>query len=591
MDSRLALLRVRGNDKLRLLRPVAGPAMTINMLTKNWTLKPSDSVLETMISRSFGLSSILARLLVNRGVTDHHDIKLFLNPDIHFLHDPFLLKGMKETVARIRLALERNERVMVYGDYDVDGVTAAALLTRLLRSMGIVAIPFIPHRMEHGYGLNHEIAVSAKEQGISLLITVDCGITAAAEVETIKAQGIDVVIIDHHEPEHGVPLATAVIDPKQPGCDYPFKGLAAVGLVAKVTQALMGEIDEETLDLVAIGTVADMAPLRNENRVFVKKGLGLIANSRNPGLRALLDVCKVDAKKLTPYHIGFILGPRINAAGRMDTAHTSLDLFLCEDTQQAYELARVLENHNLDRQRTQKSIVEEAIGLIESGSDDSKTQKVIVLGKQGWHKGVVGIVASQIKERYGRPAVVIAINEGVGTASARSVEGFHIQEALMSCSECLEAFGGHAGAAGLTIREEKIDRFTLMINEAADKIFARKILVPSLDIDSEILLSDVTLGLADCLDTMQPFGEGNPVPVFCSTGLRIKSSPALLGRNTLKFWVTDGKTTLSAVGFGMGDCAAELKTGQMIDLAYEIAIDDWNKAPTPQLKIRDIRIV
>ena len=560
------------------------------MFPKLWKIKPSDFAVEMTISRSMELSPILARLLVNRGIVDPHDIKLFLNPQVEFLYDPFLLKGMAEAVVRIRAALERNERVMVYGDYDVDGVTASAILTRLLRLMGITVIPFIPHRMSDGYGLSHEIAVSAKAQNIDLLITVDCGITAAAEVETIKAQGIDVIIIDHHEPEEEIPKAIAVIDPKQPGCDYPFKGLAAVGLVAKTAQALMGELDEETFDLVAIGTVADMAPLRSENRVFVKKGLSLIANSRNPGLRALLDVSRVDVKKLTPYHIGFILGPRINAAGRMDTAHTSMDLFLCEDTKQAYELARALENHNSDRQRMQKGIIEEAIDLIESDAL-KKEQKVIVLGKEGWHKGIVGIVASQIKERYGRPAVVIAINDGVGTASARSVDGFHIQEALMNCSECLENFGGHAGAAGLTIREEKIDHFTKLINEAAEKFFAHKVLTPMLEIDMVLSLADISLELARQLDDLQPYGEGNPIPVFCSSGLRVKSVPVVLGRNTLKFWVTDGTTTFSAIGFGMGNFANELKFGQAIDMAYEIGIDDWNKAPIPQLKIKDIRLV
>ncbi len=409
-------------------------------------------------------------------------------------------------------------------------------------------------------------------------------------MEAINKAGIDVIIVDHHEPIEGkVPKAAAIINPKQKDCCYPFKYLASVGLVFKLIQALHGKIDEDILDLVSIGTIADVAPLFGENRILVKQGLAKIGSTKNKGLSALLDVAKIKGKKLGPYHVGFILGPRINATGRMDSAHKSLDLFLSRTHQEAFELAQVLEKHNGDRQRMQREVVDEALEIVEQ-EINFKDHKVIVLSKEGWHKGVLGIVASRLTDKYYRPSIVISVKDGVGTASARSIDGFHLHEALESCSQWLENFGGHEGAAGLTIKAENIDPFRNFINEVAQKVLEPTKLMPIVTIDSEISLSDINLGLADAIESLEPFGEGNPEPVFCSQKLTVKSHAALLGKDTIKFWVSDGKTAISAVGFGMARFKQMIVPGQKIDLAYQIIIDDWNKSPTPQLKIKDIKI-
>ncbi len=496
---------------------------------------------------------------------------------------------MDNAVARINRAKEKKERVLVIGDYDVDGVTASVLLNNILTQMGIEVIHHIPHRMQDGYGMNETMGEFAKEQGASLIIAVDCGITAQREVDLINEQGIDVIILDHHEPDEQLPNAVAIINPKQKDCLYPFKHLASVGLVTKLTQALLGDKEsEKILDLAAIGTIADVVPLRGENRIFVKSGLPKINTTTNKGLLALLDITKIKGKKISPFHIGFVLGPRINAAGRMDSAQTSLDLFLSNDHDEAYDLAKALDRHNTERQKIQAQIVDEAFEIVEQ-EVNFKDQKIIVLGKKGWHKGVLGIVASKLADKYYRPAIVISIEDGVGTPSARSIDGFHLHEALVNCAEYLENYGGHAGAAGLTIKEENIDPFRALINDIAQETLEVKKLLPTLRIDCEIPLSSINMELAEIIDSLEPFGEGNPPPIFCSRGVRVKSRPVVLGKNTLKFWVEDGDYSISAVGFGMAEYKALVQIGQKIDLAYEISIDDWHKAPTTQLILRDVR--
>ncbi|HQP10236.1 MAG TPA: single-stranded-DNA-specific exonuclease RecJ [Candidatus Omnitrophota bacterium] len=558
-------------------------------MQKRWKISDPNPKLQAHLSDALDVHPIISQLLINREITDIQEAKDFLSADLSGLHDPFLFKNMDRAVARIKLAKEKAEKVLVIGDYDVDGITASVLLNNVLTQMGIGVMHHIPHRMQDGYGMNEGMAPFAKEKKADLVIAVDCGITSKKEVNLINAQGIDVIILDHHEPDEELPDAVAIINPKQKGCPYPFKHLAAVGLVAKLTQALLGRKEsEKVLDLAAIGTVADVVPLRGENRIFVKSGLPKINTTSNKGLLALLDITKIRGKKMSPFHIGFILGPRINAAGRMDSAQASLDLFLSDDHQKARDLARTLDRHNLDRQKIQSQMVDEAFDIVER-EVHFKDQRIIVLAKEGWHKGVLGIVASKLADKYYRPAIVISIENGVGTASARSIDGFHLHEALTACAKYLENYGGHAGAAGLTIKQENIDPFRVMINEIAQETLEVKKLVPTLDIDCEIPLASITMELAQIIDAMEPFGEGNPTPVFCSRGVKVKSSPMVLGKNTLKFWVTDGTSSVSAVGFGMAEYKAMIKIGQKIDLAYEIAIDDWNKQPTTQLMLRDIR--
>ena len=505
------------------------------------------------------------------------------------LNNPFLLTDMDRAVTRIDLAQKKSEKILIYGDYDVDGVTSSALLRRLFNHLGIQTINYIPHRMEEGYGLNQEVAEFAKSQGIHLLITVDCGINAFLPIEAINAAGIDVIVIDHHEPDGAkLPPALAVINPKRQDCLYPFKNLSAVGLVAKLMQAILGRIPLEDLDLVALGTVADMVPLLGENRIFVKNGLPYIERTNKPGLQALLEVAKIAGKKMKPYYIGFILGPRINAAGRMDSATVSLDLLLSENPADAYALACSLEAYNVTRQKMQSEVVEEALKMIEA-DESLKAQDIIVVHKQGWHKGVLGIVASRIVDKYYRPTVVISVENGMGTGSARSVDGFHLHEALTNCAGVLENYGGHKRAAGLRLKYDNIEVFRQAINDFAQQALPQEKFIPSMEIDCEVPLSIIDLNLLETISSMEPHGEGNPTPVFCSRSLTVKSPPIVVGKDTIKFWVSDGVKNISAVGFGMGSFKDMVKLGGQVDLAYTLSIDDWNKAPVVQLMLKDIK--
>ena len=559
-------------------------------MPKTWKLKAPQPKLQTELSSALHIHPIVAQLLINRGVLTQEDATSFLFPKLSDLFDPFLLKGMDKAVARVCLARENNEKVMIYGDYDVDGVTAVAVLWRALKKFGIDAIKYIPHRMEEGYGLNLEIVPLAKELGVTLLMTVDCGVTSCEEVKALHSEGIDAVITDHHESEDGkLPDAVAIIDPKQPGCTYPFRDLAGVGIAAKFAHALLGEFPQEDLDLITLGTIADVVPLRGENRIIARFGLPMIMKTKKRGLKALIQSARIEGKEASPYLVGFILGPRLNAAGRMGTANTSLDLLLSEDATSSAALASSLEAYNRDRQRLQGAVFDEAIAQIES--DQALFRRdVIVTHGEGWHKGVLGIAASKIMDRYGKPTIVISFSEGLGVGSARSVEGFHLNEALAHCSGILEEFGGHKRAAGLKVRHERVAEFRERINDFAKGIFQKEP-VPTLEIDAELPLSQAGMELVKTVASLEPHGEGNPAPLFATRRLMVKSRPQVLGKDTIKFWVTDGRVSLSVVGFGMGTGCADLRMGQAVDIVYSLGIDDWNKAAQVQLVLKDIRLI
>ena len=558
-------------------------------MAKTWSIKSYDPALQKELSDTLNIHPIIAQLFINRGITNINEAKLFLTGDMPNLYSPFLLTDMDKTVERLELVKERGEKVLIYGDYDVDGVTSSAILRRLFKRIGIKAMNYIPHRMDEGYGLNEGVLEFAKKEKVQVVIAVDCGINAFAPIAALQQAGIDVIVIDHHEPDSGkLPNAYAVIDPKRSDCLYPFKQLCAAGLAAKLMQAMLGNIPQEDLDLVALGTVADVVPLRSENRIFVKKGLEILQRTKKPGLKALMQVAKIYGKPMKPYYVGFILGPRLNAAGRMDSATVALDLLLTDDPEEAATLAQILENHNLQRQKMQLEVVQEAFAMIEA--DKLHEQQIIVVAKEGWHKGVLGIVASRVLEKYYRPSIVISVKEGVGTGSARSTEGFHLHEALTYCANSLQAYGGHKRAAGVTIKQEHIPNFRTAINQFANNILSEEKLTPVLDIDAEIPLSSVDMPLTKLITSMQPHGEGNPTVVLCTRQLTIKTTPQVLGKDTLKFAVSDGVRTYNAVGFGMGTQREGLAAGVKIDLAYNVDIDDWNKLPTVQLLIKDFQI-
>ena len=558
-------------------------------MQKRWLIKDQNPALQVMLSNGLDIHPTIAQLLVNRDVTTIKEAKSFLFPSLSGLHDPFLLKDMDKAVERIKKAAKNKEVVLIFGDYDVDGVTSSVILRKSLEQIGIEVTNYIPHRLQEGYGLNHNIIDLAKEKNIRLLIAIDCGITAFGPVEALNQAGIDVLIFDHHEPPEGkLPNAYAIVNPKRKDCPYPFNGLASVGLAFKLSQALLGKDLPEILDLVAIGTIADVAELNGENRIFVKEGLKKISSTKNLGLLALMDVARIKGKKLKPSSVGFILGPRLNAAGRLDSADTALKLLLCEDVYEAYKIAKILEGHNQNRQKTQSGVVEEALSIIER-EVNFKDHRIIVLSKEGWHRGVVGIVASRIAEMYYRPTIVISLEEETGVGSARSIDGFHIFEALMNSSRFLENFGGHKHAAGLTIKRENIEAFRESINEFAQTALDVDQLIPMLEIDCEVPLSNLSNNLVKLVELLEPYGEGNPAPLFCTRRLKVKSPPVVLGKDTIKFWVTDGQIVVQAVGFGMGKYLDLVKSAEEIDVVYSLAIDDWNKEPIVSLQLKDIK--
>lgn len=558
-------------------------------MQKKWIVKDPNPKLQVLLSNSLNIHPVVSQLLVNRGIQTVEQAKNFLFSDLSGLHDPFLLKDMDKAIARIHQAKDKGETVLIFGDYDVDGVSSSALLRFALKKIGIHVVNYIPHRMNEGYGLNETVIPFAKENNTKLLITVDCGIGSFVQVTALTKEGIETIIIDHHEPsEEGLPKAVAVVNPKRKDCPYPFKGLSSVGLVFKLSQALFNKVLVDDLDLVALGTIADVAELNGENRIFVKEGLKRIAETKNHGLRALIDIARIKGKKLKPYHVGFILGPRINAAGRVSSAEKSLNLFLSETETEAYKWAKSLDEDNRSRQKTQSDVFEEALSIVEREVNFSEHQ-IIVLGKEGWHRGVLGIVASRIMDMYYRPTIAISLEEGVGVGSARSIDGFHLFEALTHCSHLLENYGGHEHAAGLTIRRENLDTFRQAINDFAKKTIDASQLVPSLDIDCEVPLSALSLNLIKSIEAIEPFGEGNPSPRFCSRRLKVKGVPSLVGKDTLKFWVSDGSVVVQAVGFGMAKYYDVVTQSKEIDLAYSLSIDDWNKEPAVQIEIKDIK--
>jgi len=560
------------------------------LLAQNiWKIFPADIAAQQNLCRALNISPAIAQLLINRGLAGPGEAQRFLSGNLNDLHDPFLLAGMKPAVNRILQAKAKGEKVLIHGDYDVDGVTSTVLLSRALRKIGVRVAHHIPHRLNDGYGINAGIVDVVKEQDIDLVVSVDCGITANQEIALLNAAGVEAVVIDHHEPiGTDLPPAVAVVDPKRHDCRYPFKHLAAVGLVIKFIQALTGKVEPQDLELAALGTIADVVPLTDENRIFVKAGLPYLAATSNCGLSALMEVAGIKGKKLRPYSIGFVLGPRINATGRMDSAHKSLDLLLAEDAETARVLAEDLDALNTQRQKLQRDIFQEALAMIER-EVNFKEHKVIVLSREGWHRGVLGIVASKVSEMFSRPAVIISTEDGLGTASARSIAGFHLNEALADCAEILEGYGGHKFAAGLTILPERINEFRDRINSLARATLAAEDLAPRMDIDCELALKDLNLRLIEDIEKLEPYGEGNPPPLFCAQGVTVKGKPMVCARDTIKLWLTDGKVNVSAVGFGMAKFKEFLSPGAKIDVAYELIIDDWNKAPTVQLKLKDIR--
>lgn len=559
-----------------------------------WKIHETNARLQKVLSESLGISPLFAQLLVNRNLKTPEQAQDFLFGGISACRDPFLLKDMDRAVSRIKEAIANEERILIYGDYDVDGVTSTALLANCFNDLGAKYETFIPNRLEDGYGMNVRAVALARDHGVKLIITVDCGINSVKEIDVASKYGIDVIITDHHEVKGDAhPEAYAIIDPHQEACEYPFKFLAGVGVAYKLARALMAGREDEVdkhLDLVALGTIADVAPLNGENRILTKLGLKRLRNTDKPGLKALMEVAKVDQEKLTCRSIGFALGPRINAMGRVGSANVALDLIMCTDDVKAMSLARMLDKENSNRQAIERGIIKEAVDMLKA-DPDKYGEHVIIMADSAWHPGVIGIVASRITEQFNKPAILIALDGEQGKGSGRAVDGFNLFKAIDKSSEHLVDFGGHEAACGVKIEKEKVDSFRKRINEIAEECFMEEEeQVAELKIDLNIPFSHIGVKLINELELLSPHGPTNTEPVFSTKGIRVKSSPREIGRGGLKFLATCGTLTCEAITFRKNSISRP-KPGDIIDLAYTPSINSWAGIDSIQLNIKDLQIV
>ncbi len=557
-----------------------------------WNLSPcSPSALTSM--QAAGIPPLTAAALCARGLDTPEKALRFLSTDRSLLHDPWKMKDMDRATARIRRALDSREKIAVYGDYDVDGITATALLTSCLRRQGGQVIPYIPDRLEEGYGLNPATIVRLRAQGISLIVTVDCGITAVDEVALAQSLGIDVVVTDHHECKEVLPDAAAVVNPHRPDCPYPFKALAGVGVALKLALALAPPEDQRRVlakyaDLAAIGTVADVMELVDENRAIVQMGLEALENPQRPGLRMLLREAGLEGKPLTSTAIGFSLAPRINASGRMGCAGLACELLLTESPARGEELARELCALNRERQAIEMEIYTECVSRLSRFR--AKDLYSIVLADERWHQGVVGIVASRLSEQYTCPTFMICLSEGKGKGSCRSCGGVNLFKVLESCSDLLDSFGGHEQAAGFTISEERIPAFRERVDQSIRRAVGNEAITTSLQVEMDLPSAALlTLENVDALSMLEPTGAGNPRPVFQLRGVSVLSVSAVGNGRHTRFRLQKDGCTLDAIFFSVSPQEAGLTPGCRMDLAFSPTVNEFRGNRTVQLQIIDVR--
>jgi single-stranded-DNA-specific exonuclease len=551
-------------------------------------MPPPDPAVVERLARALGIPAALAALLVQRGQATEADARTFLRPAVTGMSDPGALAGMSEAVEAIATAVRAGGTILVHGDYDVDGQCATALLTRALRAAGADVVGFVPHRLRDGYDFGPAGLAAAQRAGASLVVTCDCGITAVDTVRAARAAGIGVVVTDHHLPGAELPPALAVVDPQRADDTSGARALCGTGIAFKLVQALVPalglppNLPYHLLDLVALATVADVVPLVGENRILVRHGLRLLADSRWPGLRALVAASGLEGKELRAGHMGYILGPRLNAAGRVGDAAEGLRLLLTDDPAEAAELARRLEGLNVERQSLDQRMLEEALAQVEQVGDPERDASFVLTG-DGWHPGVVGIVASRIVERYGRPAFLIAFDGDVGKGSGRSISRFDLHAALLACGDLLERYGGHQMAAGLTIRRERLDEFRERFGGIARESLGPDDLGPEQRVDLELGLREATPELERMCRHLEPCGSGNASPVFGVRGVRL-TGRSRVGSGHLKGTLDDGTTRLPAIGFQWADRVPWLGEG-LVDAAFRLEPNEWNGHTTLQARL------
>jgi len=563
---------------------------------RRWTLAEPEEALVAELAESCSISPLLAGLLVNRGICDAEGARRFLDPNLSDLHDPFLLLDMETAVQRLVSAVTKRETICIYGDYDADGLTSVAILAGFLLKLGADCFYHIPHRIEEGYGLSVDGIRSAADRGARVIVTADCGITSFGEADFCAGLGIDLIITDHHTPSSSVPNALAVINPLRMGDGFPCKVLAGVGVVFNLLVALRMRLREdgfflaapepnlrECLDLVALGTIADIVPLVDENRILVSYGLRELSAGSRIGIRELKKVSGIN-DAVDCGAVGFRLAPRLNAAGRLDDASLGAELLLTRDERKAASLAGVLDASNGERQALEQEILRDAVRMVEN-DPVMADRSSIVLASDSWHAGVIGIVASRMVELYHRPTILISLREGNGKGSGRSIPGFHLHEALKACAGQLTGFGGHRHAAGLTIDESLLDEFADRFDAIAAGLISPEDLVPEIRIDAELAPGDATLDTVELLESLGPFGMGNPRPLFVMRGLKMLQASIVKERH-VRMRLSSGGTVFEAMGFGLAD---RIPQADRIDIAFTMDCNQWNGKRSLRLTLKDLR--
>lgn len=559
------------------------------------------------LSRELKLEPLVAKLLTIRGFADPAAAERFLHPKLDQLHDPRLLASMDAAVARLREAIARQEKILVYGDYDVDGTMAVVVLLTALRSLGACVDTHIPHRLTDGYGMRVEVIERAATEGVRVVVSVDTGVRAHEAITRARELGLDCIVTDHHLPEEHLPPAYAILNPHRSDCPYPNKNLCGVGVAFKLAQALLGisgvgaaagaagaagrstRLLESYLKIVALGTIADVVPLIGENRVIACFGLEGLRRAVAPGLRALIKVCGLGCGEVvTAGHVGFQLAPRLNAAGRMESARDVIDLFTATDATLADEIAARLDRLNQERQQVEESITKCVIERLEAQPDYAQRHSVVCAG-DGWHRGVIGIVAQRLAERYYRPALVIGVENGEGVGSGRSISGFHLLRALESAADLFTRFGGHAQAAGFTLDSERIPQLEERFEAYARTALKPEELEPAVRVDTEINLTDLDGPVYEQLQALGPHGMGNPAPVFCSRGLRVCAPPRVLKEKHLKVRVSQGSRAFDALAWNWAARVSEFPQGQLVDAAFTLGESSFQGITTVNLELKDMR--
>ncbi len=560
-----------------------------------WSLLNPDQDTVNSIQKTFRTSEVISKVLANRKIHKLDSANRFFNQNLDLLHDPFLIQDMDKAVQRVLKNIKSGKPIMVFGDYDVDGTTGAASLYCAFQKFGADVTYYIPHREEEGYGLSYQGIEVAQDNDIDLIITCDCGINAFAQVDFANEKNVDIIITDHHTTEINLPQAYAVLNPKRKDCQYPFKGLCGGGVAFKLITAIGSELNiplseyEEILPFITLGTAADIVPIKDENRAIVHYGLKMLENIKKPGLKTLLELAGLNGK-ISVGQLVFSIAPKINAAGRLGDANRAVELLVTDDVDRARVLAKELDEENKRRQLIQQAVVDEALYKV-NAEVDLKKEHALVLANEGWHQGVVGIVASKIKEEFNRPTVIIALENGAGKGSARSIAGFDLYEALTACKDHLEGYGGHPMAAGLTLSTDKLNQFKKSFIDVANKQLSEENLQATLTLDCELTLQDITPRFMEFLDKLSPYGPGNMRPKFAIRNVKISGAPKVIGKTGehLRFKIKQGLKTMGAIGFGLSSKYEMLITGQPVDIACVVETNEWQGNTTIQLNVRDIK--